>query len=207
MNGLLNKLNSIIGEYWFRWKNRRIIMGNGRMSFSRQDVFFLHRKCQINLEGNLIFSSLSNGGNNRSTILRLDEGARVTSYGFDFAYGADVILFPGSQLFLGKNSFCNCDCKIRCHKQISIGDSCAISHDVTIMDSDAHELNGIREAIPIHIGNHVWIGTRSTILKGVHVGDGAVIAAGSLVTHDVPAGALVGGVPARVIKENVKWNL
>ena len=73
------------------------------------------------------------------------------------------------------------------------------------MDSDAHELDGNRNTNPVHIGNHVWIGTRVTILNGVNIGEGAVIAAGSLVTKDVPAGSLVGGVPAKVIKEKVEW--
>ena len=58
---------------------------------------------------------------------------------------------------------------------------------------------------PIHIGNHVWIGTRATILKGVDIGEGAIIAAGAVVTHDVPPHSIVGGVPAKVIAENVKW--
>ncbi|HHT25364.1 MAG TPA: acyltransferase [Clostridiaceae bacterium] len=120
-------------------------------------------------------------------------------------YGADIILFEGAELYLGCNSFINSDCKIRCHNKITIGDDCAISHDFTIMDSDAHKLNGKTSCGPIQIGNHVWIGTRVTILNGVQIGDGAVIAAGAVVTHDVPSKALAGGIPAKVIKEGVTW--
>ena len=58
---------------------------------------------------------------------------------------------------------------------------------------------------PIVIGNHVWIGARAIILKGVIIGDGAIIAAGAVVTHDVPAYTLAGGVPAKVIREGVEW--
>jgi acetyltransferase-like isoleucine patch superfamily enzyme len=54
-------------------------------------------------------------------------------------------------------------------------------------------------------GNHVWIGMRAMILKGVTIGDGAVVAAGAVVTRDVPARALVGGVPARVLRNDVEW--
>ena len=53
----------------------------------------------------------------------------------------------------------------------------------------------------IHIGNKVWIGSNSTVLPGVTVGDGAIIAAGAVVAKDVPPKTVVGGVPARVIKE------
>lgn len=120
-------------------------------------------------------------------------------------YGADIILFNEACLKLGRDSFINSDCKIRCHKQIVIGNDCAISHDFTIMDSDAHEICGNRNTKPVYIGNHVWIGTRVTVLSGVNIGDGAVVAAGALVTNDVPAGALVGGVPAHIIREKVEW--
>jgi acetyltransferase-like isoleucine patch superfamily enzyme len=58
---------------------------------------------------------------------------------------------------------------------------------------------------PIIIGNNVWIGTNVTVLKGVTIGDGAIIAAGSVVTKDVPANCMAAGVPAKVIKEHVKW--
>ena len=82
-----------------------------------------------------------------------------------------------------------------------------ISHDFTVMDSDAHALEGSRNTNPVHIGNHVWIGTRVTILNGVTVGDGAVIAAGSVVTKDVAPNSLVGGVPAKMIKNKVEWEV
>lgn len=83
-----------------------------------------------------------------------------------------------------------------------------ISENVTIRDSDNHILNDNTDKItqPIIIGNHVWIGMNVTILKGVSIGDGAVIAAGSLVAKDVPPNTLVAGVPARIIKNDVQWH-
>ena len=56
-------------------------------------------------------------------------------------------------------------------------------------------------AAPIHIGNRVWIGAHATILAGVTVGENSIIAAGAVVTKDVPANTIVGGVPAKIIKE------
>ena len=55
------------------------------------------------------------------------------------------------------------------------------------------------------IGNKVWIATNALILPGVSIGDGAIVAAGAVVTKDVPAKCMVAGVPARVVKENVEW--
>ena len=76
-----------------------------------------------------------------------------------------------------------------------------------IRDSDNHTIvrDGYTPTAPIKIGNHVWIGVNCTILKGVTIGDGAIIAAGSVVTKDVPAHSLVGGVPAKVIRTDVEW--
>ena len=74
-------------------------------------------------------------------------------------------------------------------------------------DSDDHTINGSSKPMTqsIVIGDHVWIGMNVTILKGVRVGNGAIIAAGAVVTKDVPENALVGGVPAKVIKTGVSW--
>lgn len=184
---------------------RSLINGSGRIALGCEDWLKLDKNSKLVLHNSLTLNANRMGRNGRSSILRMDENSVLECHGFSFMYGADIILFKGSHLELGKGSFINSDCKIRCHKEITIGEGCAISHDFTVMDSDAHELDGNRNTNPVHIGNHVWIGTRVTILNGVNVGDGAVIAAGSLVTKDVQAGSLVGGVPAKVIKEKVEW--
>lgn len=165
----------------------------------------------LTLNGKLTLNSGLNEDANRSTILRMDRNAKltVTNGEFKVFYDGDIVVFSNGVLTLG-NSFINSGCKIRCGKQISIGDDCAISHNVTILDSDFHVLirdgqEHPRHGTGIEIGNHVWIGTGVTILKDVHIGDGAVIAAGSMVTRDIPAHALVAGSPAAVVEENVEW--
>lgn len=201
----MKNIIDFIKRYIIQIRYRTQMNGSGKIFFN-EDYLKISKTAKLNLYGDLVINANRMGKNGRSSILRMDENSILDCAGFQFMYGADIILFKNAHLVLGKNSFINSDCKIRCHKEITIGEDCAVSHDFTIMDSDAHELNGSRNTNPIHIGNHVWIGTRVTILNGVSVGDGAVIAAGALVTKDVPPRTLVGGVPARVLKENVEWN-
>lgn len=201
----MKSIRDFLYRQFVKTRYSKQINGVGKLILGCEDYLKVDSRAKINLVGNLMLNANRMGRNGSSSVLRMDKDSLLECNGFSFMYGADIILFPGSKLSLGKGSFINSDCKVRCHKEITIGEDCAISHDFTVMDSDAHELDGSRNTKPVHIGNHVWIGTRVTILNGVTVGDGAVIAAGALVTKDVPAGTMVGGVPAKVIKEHVEW--
>ncbi len=144
---------------------------------------------------------------NNSTVIRLDEDAHMLVKGkWSIYYGGDIICFKGARLQIG-SGFCNCNVKIRCTNSITIGENVKISHDVTIMDSDAHfiEYSGYQPTKPVEIGNNVWVGSRVTILKGVKIGDGSIIGAGSVVTRSIPERCIAVGNPAVVIKENIVW--
>jgi len=125
---------------------------------------------------------------------------------FSIHSGCHIIVLENAKIHLG-SGYINRNVKIRCFKEITIGNNVAISENVTIWDSDAHAIIGKESAMtqPIAIGNNVWIGNNATILKGVTIGNGAIIAAGAVVTKDIPEGCLAAGIPAKVIKENVKW--
>ena len=118
---------------------------------------------------------------------------------------SSVHVAPGATLTLG-SGYANSGVKIGCFHSVTIGEHVAIGPEVMIRDSDNHDIiGGGPQSAPIVIGDHVWIGARATILKGVTIGNGAVIAAGSVVIRDVPAASLVAGVPARVKREDVEW--
>lgn len=118
-------------------------------------------------------------------------------------------LFPpfytdcGVNLHIGENVFFNSGCRFQDQGGIYIGDGCLIGHNVVLATIN-HDLNpssrGTNLPAPIHIGKNVWIGANATVLPGVTVGDNAVIAAGAVVTKDVAANTVVGGVPAKVIR-------
>ena len=116
------------------------------------------------------------------------------------------VIEKGKLVFKG-DGFINENVQITCGDRIEIGKGCFIGRDVVIRSYDAHEIKkeGYQVSAPIVIGDHVWIGQGATILKGVTVGEGGVIAAGAIVTKDVPAHSIVAGVPAKVVEENVEW--
>ena len=124
----------------------------------------------------------------------------------DISSGSFVRLVTGGKLILN-GCFINENVQITAAEEITIGRGTAVGRDVIIRDYDGHYLlmPGFKIKKRISIGNDVWIGNRAMILKGVTVGNGAVIAANSVVTHDVPAYCVVAGNPAKVIKENVIW--
>ena len=121
--------------------------------------------------------------------------------------GHNISISENATLILGDNSYSDNNLNLACFERIEIGNNVKISENVTIRDSDNHSLDDDKPSSPIKIGDNVWIGVNTTILKGVTIGDGAVIAAGSIVTSDVPSKALVFGVPAVVVKEEVEWHL
>jgi len=125
---------------------------------------------------------------------------------FSIHSGCHIIVLENAKLNLG-SGYINRNVKIRCYQEITIGSNVAISENVTIWDSDAHAITGKENEMTqsIHIGDNVWIGNNVTVLKGVTIGNGAIIAAGAVVTKDIPNDCLAAGIPAKVIKENVKW--
>lgn len=110
----------------------------------------------------------------------------------------------GKNIHLGKNVFINSGCKFQDQGGIYIGDDVLIGHNVvlaTLNHEEDPEKRGNLCPAPIRIGNKVWIGSNATILPGVSIGDGAIIAAGAVVTKDVSEKTVVGGVPAKILKK------
>ncbi len=96
---------------------------------------------------------------------------------------------------------------------VTFKDGCLFSANVVFRTGDSHSIldaNTSRRINPsksIEVGNRVWFGNTTTILKGIKIGDDSIIGTGSIVTSDVPSNTIVAGVPAKVIKSGVKWGL
>ena len=125
---------------------------------------------------------------------------------------------PGATVRIGERTYIGASDLI-CAEAIEIGDDVLVSWGCTIVDHDSHSLawqqrrrdvtdwfDGKKdwagvERSEVRIGNKAWIGFNATILKGVRIGEGAVVGAGSVVTHDVPPYTVVAGNPARTVRE------
>lgn len=141
------------------------------------------------------------------TVIKLGYNSRIIVNGdFKIYEGASIYVNDDASLVLETGYITN-KLNLNCFERIEIGDDVAISDGVTIRDSDNHIMKypDFIKTKPIKIGNHVWIGMNATILKGVKIGDGAVIAAGAVVNKDVSKNSLAGGVPAKIIKTNIYW--
>lgn len=110
----------------------------------------------------------------------------------------------GKNIHVGQNVFMNAGCTIQDQGGVYIGDGALIGHHAMIAtlnhDFDPKKRQELHP-LPIYIGKDAWLGANVTILPGVKIGDGAVIAAGAVVTKDVSANTVVAGVPAKLVKQ------
>ncbi len=113
----------------------------------------------------------------------------------------DYISVQDGVMKIGNNVFMNQNVSVTCMESIEIKDRCIIANNVVIVDHDHDFVNGGFVSAPVKLENDVWIGANATVLKGVTIGEGAIVAAGSVVNKDVPAHTMVAGAPARVVKE------
>jgi maltose O-acetyltransferase len=127
------------------------------------------------------------------------------STGENFAIEPSFRCDYGYNIHVGENFYANFDCIILDVCEVRIGDNCMLAPGVHIYTAthplDPHERNsGVEYAKPVLIGDNVWLGGGAIINPGVTIGDNVVVASGAVVTKDVPNGSVVGGNPARTIK-------
>lgn len=179
-NAQLSKhLKQTIFTRWRYWKQKNRLGHCGKGIFFEKEVHLMRYPKNISLGDNMVLKS----------------GARIC------ACNEQAIISIGARTTFGYHSF------IFASAKVEIGSDCLIAPFVYIVDSD-HTIDKDKkinqqpnQSAPIYIGNDVWIGTGAKILKGVHIGDGAVVAAGALVKENVAPYSIVGGIPAKKISE------
>lgn len=131
------------------------------------------------------------------------------------------IYMPSARLTIGARTYIGPNTRVSCHQSLRIGSDVLIAHNVNVFDSNSHPIDvaerladqeylraglgsntlGIVDTSPTTVKDKAWIGCNVCFMKGVTVGEGAIVAAGSVVTKDVPDYCVVAGNPAKVIKE------
>lgn len=151
----------------------------------------------------------------RSDEISIGAGTIVRGELLRFAHGGEITI--GKSCYIGHGT------RIWSGAKITVGDNVLIAHNVSIFDNLTHPLDwqdrrrhyemiaahGHPRNInlgdrPVTIGQDAWIGAHSIILRGVSIGERAIVAAGAVVTQDVPADTIVGGNPAKVIRDSVR---
>lgn len=168
---------------------------------------------KVRIVGNNNFIEIGKGcimGNIPITLY--GDGNRVIIHDQVHFYTGNILCEKGSRIEIGVGTTIHgAHINAQEHSSITIGKDCMFSSGVIIRTSDSHPIydksSGVRvnPARPVVIGDHVWLSVGANVLKGVKIGDGAVVGNGSIVTHDVPHESIAAGIPAKIVKEQIQW--
>lgn len=131
----------------------------------------------------------------------------------NFGRGSRISIGKDAIMTIGENFAITGNSTLICQKEITFGNDCLLSWDILIMDTDFHHILSesgdiINAPRPIHIGNHVWIGCRNTILKGVTIPDDVIVSANSTITKSIAEKhCAIGGIgkDVAILKRNISW--
>lgn len=208
---LIKKFIKIIRS---KWLSKKIDSGRGCFIIGDYDLRVAIKKgknAKIIINGRCKIQSWLGG--KTPVNIYVDDNAKLTIDGnFDIGHGVMIFVGKGGELWIGgsiddSGSGITCDTKILVNKNVNIGRDFICAWDVFITDSDWHLIEGQLSTRNVDIADHVWIANNSSILKGTYIGKGCIVASHSKLSGDIyPDNSLIGGVPAKVIKNSVKWH-
>lgn len=180
-------------------------------------VYDIHPTAKITLNKSIIFGNIGVKGMRLPTCLKMTAGTTLeihdgplTRYDtgpYNLRYGAYIEIVNGGKLTIGQGA-ANVGLTIMCAKEVTIGNGVRIGRNVSIRDWNGPHVivnDTYVNHAPVKIGDHVWLCTGCSIMPGVTIGEGSVVATNAVVTKDVPPYSLVAGTPAKVIKSNIEW--
>lgn len=177
-----------------RLKNGEVILPNDPQAYKMREASFATKKLLIQM------NSTANPNEVRNLLSQIT-GSEIDE---SVAIFTPLYINYGKHTKIGKNVFINFDCVFLDLGGITIEDGVLIAPKVSLL-SEGHGISSDqRHSLipkPIHIKKNAWIGAGATILQGVTIGENSVVAAGSVVSKDVPDNVVVGGIPAKIIKE------
>jgi hypothetical protein len=214
--GLYNKIKLLSQISWSKFVYYNFISkqverkGRGWIIPYRNAVIDLAAGAKITLEkGHFLINANKPSGARTEAYVILRKNAKLNIRGLtQLNYRATIEVHEDAEVDIG-SAYINSDAVILAAESIHIGHGCLISRMVFIYDADHHDIVNeegkvINPPRPVVIGDHVWIGLQSLLLRGSKIGDGAVIAANSLVGGKIKAGTMASGNPARSYSE-IHW--
>lgn len=196
----VNILKSLYYSYKFKGK---IICGNCRMH--------IHGGGRICLTNNATLYIGVDYSYPVPAVLDLHQGVLSIKGNVSINRGCKVVIGKNATLEIGNGSFINEGSKIYCNKSIKVGEKCAIGFDVKLLDTDIHKIFDKNEQInnnkDIFIGNKVWIGANSLVLKGSIIDDNTIIGANSIVKCKCNGNHIYAGNPLKELSEFDQWKL
>jgi acetyltransferase-like isoleucine patch superfamily enzyme len=189
-----------------RWNRERM-----SLSLARDSLLLLGLRLNLRIHG-VVYGEKLRGNwcivRNKGKI-ELGKNVYLNSYPEGELYKTGLLAhLNSSRIKIGNRCSLN-GTVIHSRNAVIIGDNCMFGPGVVILDNDSHNTSidpimrrsGKIADSPVIIGDNVWVGMRSIVLKGVHIGDNSIIAAGSVVTKSFPGNSLIGGNPAAFIRE------
>lgn len=173
----------------------KIVDSHNKIIFNRGGVNLL-KNVVISIHGNNNIIAFGKNVSTRNLVFSIEDDNNRIELGDNFQGGSfsELAAIEGTEIIFGK------DCMLSAHITVRTGDS----H--SILDITTHER--INSSRSVTFGNHVWIGNTVLVFKGANVGNNSIIAGGSVVTgKSFPANSIIGGNPAKVIKENIDWKV
>lgn len=208
--------NRLLRSLYYRWRNyesrRSYNHGKGNRVINRgirlgTRVQFRGKNNELIIEDGAVFANTTVRitGNNCRVVLH--NRCLVTDAEI-FVENNNCLVEIGARTFIGRHTHLACT---EDRQKLIIGGNCMISSNCQIRTGDSHSVldsvgNRINPAAAVNIGEHCWIGEGVKILKGVTISDDCVVSAGAIVTKSFGSNTLLGGVPARVLRENINWD-
>lgn len=204
--------------YKLNWRKQTKRIERGQLIYPMPgSVYDIADSAKIEIGMPLKFGAIPVKGMRMPSCLKMADGTSlvihngpIDRYGdsdYSLKYGAYIEIVNNGKLTIGRGA-CNVGLTIMCAYSITIGNSVRIGRNVSIRDWNGPHViisDAYRNHAPVVIEDNVWLCTGCTIMPGVRIGKGSVVASNSVVTKDVPENCLVAGVPAKVIKKDIKW--
>lgn len=180
-------------------------LGKARLYGSRIEIRGNHNVIRFHPTCKLVNCSFRLLGDN----LRVELGQRVKIS----RWGEFLLMGTNAEIRLGHHTTVE-SARFIAHggTTLEVGPDCMFAYDVEVRTSDEHSIleassgERIKPEQSVHIGEHVWFGARSVVLKGVCIENDTVVATGSIVSRDLGAGVVAGGIPAKEIRDGVTWD-